>query len=204
MEIITKSCTGFYYAPLRKTSEFNVIQLKRANFLEAIDVLKIYNLLEQRGIAIWLDGGWGVDALLEQQTRYHKDLDLIVQKKDVDTLKETLEQEGFSFTEGIATSFVLKDSKGISIDIHVVVFDEMGNGIYRMQNGQDWVYPAEGFNGIGKIINTSVHCLSPSAQMICHTGYQITEKDIREMELLNKRFGVEYPEEYAHLLHNST
>ena len=32
-------------------------------------VVKFIQSLEQRGISIWIDGGWAVDALLEQQTR---------------------------------------------------------------------------------------------------------------------------------------
>lgn len=170
--------------------------------MEARDVVTIYRLLARRGIRIWLDGGWGVDALLEEQTRYHKDLDIIVRDKDVAALKEVLAQQGFMVAQGTATSFVLTGPKAKTIDVHVVRFDDHGNGIYRMQNGKDWIYPAEGFAGKGKVLDTSVRCISAAAQMICHTGYTITRKDIREMELLHKRFGVDYPEEHAHLQHS--
>lgn len=40
------------------------------------DVLEIVCVLEARGISVWLDGGWGVDALLGTQRRRHKDLDV--------------------------------------------------------------------------------------------------------------------------------
>jgi len=36
--------------------------------------------LRALGIEIWLDGGWGVDALLGEQTRPHKDLDIVVEQ----------------------------------------------------------------------------------------------------------------------------
>ncbi len=39
---------------------------------------------------------------------------------------------------------------GIESDIHAVNFDDQGNGIYRMQNGEDWIYPAVGFGGQGE------------------------------------------------------
>ena len=32
--------------------------------MTAADVIKFYIDLEKSGIAIWIDGGWGVDALL--------------------------------------------------------------------------------------------------------------------------------------------
>jgi lincosamide nucleotidyltransferase A/C/D/E len=44
------------------------------------DVLDLYSKLDRIGIKIWLDGGWGVDALLCKQTRLHSDLDIIIQQ----------------------------------------------------------------------------------------------------------------------------
>jgi lincosamide nucleotidyltransferase A/C/D/E len=166
--------------------------------MEANDVKEIYADLEKRGIRVWLDGGWGVDALLETQTRYHKDLDIIVRDTDVEEVKRVLGRDGFEVTEGTATSFVLTDTADRSVDVHVVRFDTRGDGVYRMQNGQEWIYPAEGFSGEGKILDMKVRCLSPAAQMLCHTGYEIKAKDIREMELLKERFGVDFPDEHAH------
>lgn len=32
--------------------------------------------LDTHGVPFWVDGGWGVDALLGEQTRSHRDLDL--------------------------------------------------------------------------------------------------------------------------------
>ena len=43
--------------------------------MTSIDVIDCYTTLENLGIEIWVDGGWGVDALLGEQTRPHKDLD---------------------------------------------------------------------------------------------------------------------------------
>ena len=69
-----------------------------------------------------------------------------------------------------------------------------GNGVYRMQNGEDWIYPAEGFNGRGIVAGMKVRCLPPAIQVLCHAyGYILTEKDFRDMELLQERFGVELP-----------
>ncbi len=167
--------------------------------MKADDVITLYQKLEESGIRIWLDGGWGVDALLQEQTRSHKDVDVVVQAEDVGRMREILSRTGFEFAEGTATNFVLKDPAEREIDVHVVRFDDHGNGIYRMQNGEDWVYPAEGFAGKGKIGAVQVRCLSPSVQMSCHTGYKLREKHIRDMQLLRERFGVDFPAEHAHL-----
>ncbi len=158
-------------------------------------LLDLLDLLEDRLIETWLDGGWGVDALLDRQTRPHKDVDIIVRVSDVPKLLEILECNGFSMKEGSPPhSFVLANALGLEVDVHAVVFDDNGNGIYRMENGEDWVYPAEGFGGWGSVGVKKVKCLSPTTQVLCHAyGYAPTEKDIKDMELLRERFGVALP-----------
>jgi lincosamide nucleotidyltransferase A/C/D/E len=34
------------------------------------------------GLVVWLDGGWGVDALLGYRSRPHQDLDLVIARDD--------------------------------------------------------------------------------------------------------------------------
>jgi lincosamide nucleotidyltransferase A/C/D/E len=51
--------------------------------MPADHVVEIYDLLKSHGIKIWIDGGWGVDALLEKQTREHGDLDIAIQEHDL-------------------------------------------------------------------------------------------------------------------------
>ena len=46
--------------------------------MKSKEVLNLYNYFESIGINIWLDGGWGVDALLEEQTRPHEDVDIVI------------------------------------------------------------------------------------------------------------------------------
>lgn len=157
--------------------------------------VKLLRLFESAGIDIWLDGGWAVDAALGEQTRPHKDLDIILQVSDLTRLREVLAGEGFHANEGgTESNFVLVDNRGHEVDVHAVVFDESRNGVYRMANGEDWIFPAEGFAGRGKILGVSVRCLSPEVQVLCHAhGYVPKEKDLRDMELLEARFGVELP-----------
>ncbi|TMK81175.1 MAG: hypothetical protein E6G47_04320 [Actinobacteria bacterium] len=46
--------------------------------MQSGDVTDILERLEHAGIDVWLNGGWGVDALLECQTREHQDLDITI------------------------------------------------------------------------------------------------------------------------------
>src|SRR5947209_7555340 len=101
--------------------------------MNAASVVDLYRRLTDRGIALWLDGGWGVDALLDEQTRPHDDLDIVVEERHLLGLRELLESEGFRDIERDDTSawnFVLGHQDGRLVDVHVVVFDEAGNGTY--------------------------------------------------------------------------
>lgn len=163
--------------------------------MPASSLIELLRLLDEAAIEVWLDGGWGVDALLGRQTRKHKDVDVILRVADVSKAQRVLARRGFTLREGTPpNSFVLADASGLEVDVHAVVFDGQGNGIYRMQNGEDWLYPAEGFTGLGTVEGIAVRCLTPTTQVLCHAhGYVPIEKDFRDMELLQERFGLELP-----------
>jgi lincosamide nucleotidyltransferase A/C/D/E len=166
---------------------------------EASDVLEILDALRSAGIEAWLDGGWGVDALLGEQTRTHQDVDLVVELKDVEAMRSILGGLGFELVEGIPESnFVLRDGRGREIDVHPVRFDDAGNGIYRMEDGGDWIYSAAGFGGHGTIAGATVKCLTPEMQMVGHTGgYDPAETDFHDMRLLHERLGTALQGPYA-------
>lgn len=159
--------------------------------MTAADVIGILDLLDPAGVESWLDGGWGVDALLGEQTRDHDDVDLVTRVSDVPAMRDALAGEGFELNRGEPDSnFVLRDGRGREIDVHPVRFDKGGNGVYRMEDGEDWIYPAEGFTGRGRIEGRDVKCLSPDVQMLGHAGgYEPHWTDFHDMRLLNNRFG---------------
>lgn len=157
-----------------------------------VDLLQLF---ESAGIEVWLDGGWAVDALLGAQTRPHNDVDIILRVADLPKLREVLGNRGFEMQQGgTESNFVLSDRSGLEVDVHAIVFDQNGNGVYRMEDGSDWIFPAAGFSWRGVIQGLGVCCLSPETQVLCHAhGYVPAEKDLRDMELLQGRFGVELP-----------
>jgi lincosamide nucleotidyltransferase A/C/D/E len=160
--------------------------------MTAVDVVGVVSTLESEGIDVWLDGGWGVDALLEEQTRPHDDIDIVLDIDAVPLVREIFEGRDFQIIEGEPPHhFVLAHTDGRKIDVHAVRFDEAGNGIYHMETGRDWPYPAEGFAGTGMVDERPVRCLTPEVQVICHNGYELDENDFHDMEALHRRFGVE-------------
>ena len=116
--------------------------------MTAADVVDLISRLEDAGIDVWLDGGWAVDAALETQTRAHDDLDLVVELRNVTWLRHLLREVGYTDAGGGAPkSFELTDGEGRQVDVHPIVFSESGDGIYLMENGEEWRYPATGFAG---------------------------------------------------------
>ena len=162
--------------------------------MDASALLRVVDRLESEEIDVWLDGGWGVDALLGAETREHDDLDVVVELRHSGRVAELLAELGYELVVGAAPkSFVLVDRDGRQVDVHPVAFDSEGRGVYQMNDGASWVYPAQGFSGRGSVNGRPVRCLSPEVQVLVHAGYELTEKDFRELYLLRERFGVEIP-----------
>jgi lincosamide nucleotidyltransferase A/C/D/E len=158
--------------------------------MTADEVVAIVSALESGGIEVWLDGGWGVDALLGEQTRAHDDLDLVVSLSDVPRLREVLAGRGYDMLGGAPPeSFELVDAEGRQVDVHAVVWDDNGDGIYRTRQGGTWPYPARGFEGRGSVAGRGVHCLTPEVQVITHADYDLDDNDLHDLSRLRERFG---------------
>jgi len=163
--------------------------------MTATDVCGLYARLRALGVDVWIDGGWGVDALLENQTRPHNDLDIVIQQKDVSKLRWLLEAEGYSDVPRDDTSpwnFVLGDDTGREVDVHAVVFDGKGNGLYGPAE-EGVMYPAGSLDGAGLIEGKTVRCIAPEWMIRFHSGYVLKEKDIRDVAALCEKFGIDNP-----------
>jgi len=104
------------------------------------DVIDLYTTLENLGVEIWIDGGWGVDALLGEQTRPHKDLDIAIQQKDIPKLRHLLQTRQYrdiKLDEARSWNFVLGDENGREVDVHVIVLDDKRNGLYGPPGDSD-------------------------------------------------------------------
>ena len=59
-------------------------------------VVRLLDRLEGSGARCWVDGGGGIDALLGQQSREHRDLDLVVDEEDLTATIDLLRDEGYT------------------------------------------------------------------------------------------------------------
>ncbi len=166
--------------------------------MPAATVCALYGDLADEGVTLWIDGGWGVDALLGVQTRPHGDLDVVVQTKDLATLVAFLRARGYDDVPKPDTrpwNFVLGDQHGHEVDIHVVTFAPNGDGIYGpIENGD--AYPAESLAGQGTIEGNPVRCTTAAFQVPSHSGYPLTDKDFHDVSRLCEKFNIDLPPEY--------
>jgi lincosamide nucleotidyltransferase A/C/D/E len=157
------------------------------------NVIEIVQLFDQHHIEFYVDGGWGVDALLGQQTRPHADLDIAIQHKDSTQVRALLEARGYSDVQRADSSdfnFVLGDYQGRQIDIHTYTFDAAGNHVYGI------AYPFESLAGTGSLDGHPVKCISPEWVVKFHTAYQFDEDDYRDVKAICQHFNIKMPLEY--------
>lgn len=160
--------------------------------------MDVIGRLGAAGIDVWVEGGWGVDALLGQQTRAHDDLDLGVRFEDVDRICAVFSEFERSDDEWPA-SFVLRDRAGRKIDCHPLEFDERGDGWQAgSSGGAPYRWPSEGLQARGRIGAVDVPCISPELQVRWHVYSDFDDVDWADVHCLCERFGLEVPPECRH------
>ena len=159
----------------------------------------VVDLLESAGIlniTVWVGGGWGVSALVGYQVRKHNDIDVYIDKKNAHEFISMLTSKGYKETKTeytTASHTVWQDSHDHNIDLHLLEFkDEDTESLYF----EGEAYPLDVLSGQGKIGKITVKCFSAEAQLLFHQGYEQSEKDIHDVLLLCKTFGIDIPEEY--------
>ncbi len=151
-----------------------------------------WSTLQAAGIRSWVIGGWGIDALAGKQTREHHDLDLFVLDEDLRTMLELLESSDsgvrYLWSENrwhdrLPSAFVA-DIAGVEVDVHVVALD--GDAV-RLLSEHSIELPVGALSGSGRIAGQEVACATAEAQLVMHTGYDLPEKHLHDLELLNGR-----------------
>ncbi len=140
-----------------------------------------------------------MDACLGSQTRRHSDLDIVIEERDAPVAVAALQRRGYAPAprpDTRAWNFVLGDDTGHRIDIHVIVLDEQGCGVYGpSENGES--YPSEALTGKGSIKGRTVNCITPEWLVRFHTGDQVDATDWADVAALCERFGIPVPSEYS-------
>jgi lincosamide nucleotidyltransferase A/C/D/E len=163
------------------------------------DVIEVLDWLEAVGVRTWVDGGWGIDALVGDETRRHADLDLALDRNDLDVARRALEEREFHHAlnrhPGLPARLVMQDGREREVDLHPLIFDAAGDGWQQLSaSGMAWGwYPADDLRATGAIGGRPTRCLSPELQLRFRLGYEWSDRDVHDVRLLIERFGVPAP-----------
>ncbi len=148
------------------------------------EVMAVLTDLRGASCDFWVAGGWGVDALVGQQTRPHRDLDLAVDAEHETAAVDALGLLGYTVETDwrpVRVEFVASGRGWV--DVHPVVFDRMGHGRQADVSGGNFDYPPEGFTE-GTLGGSVVPCLSREQQVRFHCGYEPRPVDVHDLQML--------------------
>lgn len=153
--------------------------------MTAADVLRVLDAIDAVEVRVWVEGGWGVDALVRRQTRDHDDLDLAV-----DTARDGLERAlqalaSLGYARGVddlPIRLVVDAADARSADLHPIRFQPDGSAL-QAGHDRDYLYPADCFT-LGRIGDRDVQCLSAAIQREFHAGYASRPVDLHDLALL--------------------
>lgn len=164
--------------------------------MTAAGAIAILDRLDEAGIWYRVDGGWGIDALLADETRAHDDLDLVIQRSDCETVAATLPELERIAHEWWPARFVLHRDE-IQVDCHPLVFDGRGDGWQELPDGSRSRYAGDELDARGRIGGCEVMCISAELQLRHHDAdLDPDDVDWHDVHALCRRFGFGIPDRY--------
>jgi lincosamide nucleotidyltransferase A/C/D/E len=162
----------------------------RSGGTSAAEVVLVLDALEAAaGGPVWLEGGWGVDALAGRQTRAHRDLDVAVDARREAAVLAALERMGYAVeTDERPTRVELVAPGRGWVDVHALHLAPDGSGVQTGPSGERWVYPAECFT-TGRIAGRTVGCISAEQQIAWRSGYELRDVDRHDLAVLRRLTG---------------
>ncbi len=150
------------------------------------NLFTVLDLMESLEIRYWLDGGWGVDALVGYQTRNHRDIDINFDAKDTAKLLEMLVNFGYQIdTDWRPVRIELYHSKLGYLDIHPFIIEKDGSCKQADLEGGFYDIPAIYF-GMTTFDGRDIPCINLEGQKVFHTGYELRDVDRHDIEHLNQ------------------
>lgn len=158
-------------------------------------MVELLGRFEDVGVGYWVDGGWGVDCLLGEQTRPHGDLDLVLPRPDLPVALELLTGLGYQVIRDLMpTAIALRSPDGIEVDLHPVDPTTDGGGDQLLDDGTAWHYgPAV----LGSIGGRPVPCVPAAEQIAMRHGYPVRDIDHHDVRRLAARFAIEPPDAFS-------
>lgn len=149
-------------------------------------MVAVLDAVRSVGCRFWVEGGWGVDALVGHQTRPHRDVDIDIDGTFEDQVLGALQDLGYAIECDWRPNRVELGAPGRGwVDVHPLVLDEQGNARQAAVGG-GWHEFGRSFFAVGCLGPVSVPCLSVEAQRCFHSGYELREVDHHDLAVLDQ------------------
>jgi len=135
----------------------------------------------------WLEGGWGVDALVGRQTRAHRDVDIDIDAAFEPAALQVLGDLGYVIETDWRPNRVEMVAAGRGwVDLHPLLLEKDGSARQAALGGGYHTFPPSFFTA-GSIHGMSVPCVSAEAQRLFRTGYELRDVDVHDLVQLDGR-----------------
>jgi protein-S-isoprenylcysteine O-methyltransferase Ste14 len=146
-------------------------------------LLRVLDVIESIGCPFWLEGGWGIDALVGQQTRDHRDVDIDFDATREKELIEAFEMLGYrEILDERPTRIELVAADGRCVDLHPL--HPSGDARQQAPDGSWWHFRREWFT-TGSIESRPVPCYTTEGQRYFHSGYELRDVDVHDLATLD-------------------
>lgn len=151
--------------------------------MDAEEVVRVVDWLDERSVVYQVNGGWAVDALVGSQSRTHGDLDLFIDAGQVDTLIEWLSGRGYEVVEDWRPIRVELRSGDRAVDIHSMSLDAAGDGVQKGFGDETFAHRARD-RAEGMIRGRPVVVATAARLVQLRSGYELRPEDHHDLELL--------------------
>jgi lincosamide nucleotidyltransferase A/C/D/E len=148
------------------------------------EVFTVLDVLTSAGCRLWLEGGWGVDALVGRQTRPHRDVDIDIDREQEGVVLGSLVGAGYRVETDWRPNRVELVAGGRGwVDVHPLQLQADGSARQVGLDG-DVYYFAPDYFTVGSLAGRAVPCFSVAAQRRFHSGYEPRPQDLHDLALL--------------------
>jgi lincosamide nucleotidyltransferase A/C/D/E len=180
------STTSLWQSSMVPISDQNALRDVPSPSMALAEVLVVLQALDIVGCRHWLEGGWGVDALVGRQTRPHRDLDV-----DFDAAYEAealaaLQELGYVVETDWRPNRVelVAPARGW-IDLHPLLLDEDGSARQAALDEGYHRFDRSWFT-VGELGGRPVPCVTAQAQRLFREGYEHRPVDRHDLDLLEE------------------
>jgi lincosamide nucleotidyltransferase A/C/D/E len=149
------------------------------------EVRAVLDALSGLQCRFWLEGGWGVDALVGHQTRAHRDIDVDIDAACEPAALRVLGDLGYVVETDWRPNRVELVARGRGwVDLHPLLLDSDGSARQAALGGGHHTFPSSFFTA-GSIHGMPVPCVSVEAQRLFRTGYEPRDVDVHDLGQLD-------------------